>query len=77
MPFAKKPQKPCHFQWHLIWSLAAFPNKNQEVKEAAIRAFESWGNLESLKILKNISLEEEWLSEYLNEVISDLNEELV
>jgi len=60
----------------MTMALAAFPHKNQEVRETAIRVFESWGNLESLKILKNISVEESWLSEYLQQVISDLKEEL-
>ncbi|MHA1789463.1 MAG: hypothetical protein ACTSXT_09570 [Candidatus Helarchaeota archaeon] len=57
-------------------ALAALNHKNPEIKELGIRAFENWGTLNSIKILESIELNIEWLSEYKNQVINDLKEEL-
>lgn len=57
-------------------ALAALANSNPEVREGGIRAFENWGNLESLNILENVQCDEEWLNEYLQQVVYDLREEL-
>lgn len=54
---------------------AALLNKEIEVREQAIRAYENWGDPSSLSILKGIDCKEEWLQEYVNQIISDLEEE--
>ncbi len=51
---------------------AALIHKNFEVQECAIRAFESWASLESLEILKNIDVHLDWLRDYLDSVIRDI-----
>lgn len=57
-------------------ALAALTHKNDEIKELGIRAFEHWCSIESLNILKKLDLEKEWLKEYVNEVITDFEEQL-
>ncbi|MGA2362574.1 MAG: hypothetical protein ABSG73_08940 [Candidatus Aminicenantales bacterium] len=55
-------------------------HKNAEVQEAAIRAFESWGSLESLKYLSILRSElkfaDKWVRDYVDEVIFYLKEDL-
>lgn len=50
---------------------AAYCN-DTEIVESAVRALESWGTAECLKLLENINVQEPWLQEYINEVIVDL-----
>ncbi len=57
-------------------ALAALSHKNPEIKELAIRAFENWSSINSLKTLKKIKVKPDWLQEYLVDVISDLESEL-
>ncbi|PFD55831.1 hypothetical protein [Bacillus thuringiensis] len=57
-------------------ALAALSHRDIEVREYAIRSFENWGNGASLPILKNVAFSEKWLQDYVDEVISDLEEEL-
>ncbi|GAB6394269.1 MAG: hypothetical protein MdMp024_0581 [Bacteroidales bacterium] len=52
-------------------------HKDEIVQETAIRAFESWGGKESLKILEKASVSSKWVKDYLNEVIADLKIEYV
>ena len=59
-----------------IMATAALSHKNPEIQECSVRAFENWGNRESLNILKNLKVSTEWLQEYINEVIDDLEKEL-
>ena len=59
-----------------LMAMAAFSHSNLEVRECAVRAFEYWGNIESLKILEQTNLEPKWLQNYLEEVTEDLREEL-
>jgi hypothetical protein len=55
---------------------AASLNHNDEiVQETAIRAFESWGGKDCLKILENVTVSSKWIKEYLDGVISDLKAE--
>ena len=71
-----------HFEYQEIapqgptMALAALSNANAEVRECGIRAFENWGTLDSLKVLKNVRCAEKWLDDYLQQVIADLEEEL-
>ena len=59
-----------------IMATAALSHKDPEIQECGVRAFENWGNRNSLKILKNLKVPTEWLQEYINEVIDDLEKEL-
>ena len=56
-------------------ALAALSHANSEVRECGIRAFENWGTIESLNILRNVKCTESWMQEYLSQVIKDLEEE--
>lgn len=53
-------------------AIAGFSHSNAAVQEAAIRAFENWANIDSLKILLNVDVKPAWLRKYLDNVISDL-----
>lgn len=56
--------------------VAALSHVDSEIRECGIRAFENWGTVESLNVLRNLSCQEKWLQEYVQQVISDLEEEL-
>lgn len=58
----------------MTMATAALLHKDVEIRDCAVRCFESWEDPENLKILKNLSFSEYWLSEYLNEVISYLED---
>lgn len=58
----------------MTMATAALLHKDVEVRDCAVRCFENWEDPENLKILKNLSFSEDWLSEYLSEVISDLED---
>jgi hypothetical protein len=51
---------------------AALAHTDQEVRECGIRCFENWEEPEALKILRNITVSENWLRDYLDEVIAYL-----
>ena len=57
-------------------ALAALSHKSTEIKELGVRAFENWGTYNSINVLENIDLDIEWLSDYKNQVIEDMKEEL-
>jgi len=57
-------------------ALAVLSHSNDEIKELGIRAFEKWCSVDSLNILKKLNLNSSWLQEYVNEVITDLEEQL-
>lgn len=58
-------------------ALAALSNRNSEIQECGIRAFENWVHPESLRILKEVHCHESWLEDYLKQVIVDLTSELL
>lgn len=43
-----------------------------EVKECGVRCFENWESSENLPLLKNLEISEEWLNDYVQGVIQDL-----
>jgi hypothetical protein len=53
-------------------AIAALAHKNMEVQECGIRAFESWGSLDSLDILANVRVQSGWLQDYLLQVIENI-----
>lgn len=57
-------------------AVAALSHVDSEVRECGIRAFENWGTVASLNVLRNLRCHEKWLQEYVQQVISDLEEEL-
>lgn len=57
-------------------AIAAVANKNILVKQKAIETFESWNNLESLKILESLDITTKWLKKHVDKIIRDLKEEV-
>ncbi len=55
-------------------ALSVLNHENIEIRECGIRAFENWGNIDSLDILRHIKCEEKWLQDYLEKVIIYLEE---
>jgi len=60
----------------IVPSGAALSHKSAEVKEMAIRVFENWNTIESYTFLKNCSLTPDWLEDYKNQVLFNIEEEL-
>lgn len=58
----------------ITMAIAATRHDDIEVRECGIRCFENWESHESIPILKNLSFSEDWLSDYLFSVITDLEE---
>jgi len=58
----------------MTMAIAALSHESIVVKENAIRAFENWENKESLEYLKSISVCDQWLNEYLLQVITYLED---
>ncbi len=52
--------------------MSLLANKDVEIKDFAIRVFESWADPESLKILDNTVVTPEWLESYRKLVVKDL-----
>lgn len=44
-------------------------NRNIEISEFALKAFENWASRDDVQYLESVDLREEWLNEYLNKVI--------
>jgi hypothetical protein len=67
-----------HFDYQQMYpqgitmAVAATVHADAEVRECGVRCFESWEAPECLNILKNLSFPENWLSEYLADVITEL-----
>ncbi len=57
-------------------ALAALSHADPEIRECGIRAFENWGTTHSLNVLRSVKCHEGWLQEYVDQVISDLEDEL-
>lgn len=55
-----------------VLAIAALSNLAAEVKEAAIRVYETWGHRDGAKILANVECPWGWLDDYRQQVISDL-----
>jgi hypothetical protein len=69
-----------HFDYQQMYpqgitiAVAATVHTDAEVRECGVRCFESWEAPENINILKNLSFPEDWLSEYLADVIAELEE---
>ncbi|HHX2502190.1 TPA: hypothetical protein ACU8BJ_001920 [Neisseria subflava] len=65
------------FREHLT-ILGLLLNKDIEVKDCAIRVFESWADKESLRILKESDpIIPEWLESYKQQVINDIESAII
>jgi len=53
-------------------AMAACSNKDDEVKEAGIRAFEVWGHRDGITILKHMETSWKWLEDYRLETVEYL-----
>ena len=49
-------------------------SKNVEIRDATIQAIEIWEDASSVDILKNHDEQVQWLAEYINNVLIDLEE---
>jgi len=69
-----------HFDYYQMYpqgitiAIAATKHADVEVQECGIRCFENWESPESIPILKSITLPENWLNDYLQDVITDLED---
>lgn len=55
-----------------VIATSALNHEDIEVRECGVRAFESWASLDSLNILEHLEVAEEWLQDYINEVVEYL-----
>ena len=55
-----------------VLAIAAVSNLAVEVKEAAIRVYETWGHPEGAKVLASVECPWPWLDDYRRQVIADL-----
>jgi len=53
---------------------AALSHDDIEVKECGVRCFENWESPENIHILESVDFSDPWLEEYVDEVISNLQE---
>lgn len=66
------------FDYELVYpqaqtiAISSFSHKDIMIKEMAVRCFEKWEDLSSIKVLKNYELNVDWIEDYLNQVIEDL-----
>ena len=58
-----------------IMALALLQHKSSAVREFAVKAVENWNSKDSLVFLKNIKCDQQWLQDYLDEVIFDIENE--
>jgi hypothetical protein len=56
-------------------AVAALANKSVDIKEAAIRVYETWGHPEGAKQLENVECNLPWLDSYRQKVIDHLREQ--
>lgn len=58
-------------------ALGGLKHTNIEVRENSIRAIEQWGQKDHVGILNSIEINEDWLKEYVEAVIDELESEYV
>ena len=55
-------------------AVSALNHKNQEVAEFGIKCFENWNHPDGIQKLNNVNYASEWLRDYANSVIEDLQD---
>jgi len=67
-----------HFDYYEVYptaqviALAALSNGNSEVCDYALKCFDNWSNIECLDNLKAIRFHSQWLSDYADAIIAEL-----
>lgn len=56
-----------------VTAIAAITSPSVEVKEAAIRVYETWGHPEGARVLQKVDCPWPWLDDYRKQVIEDLS----
>jgi len=57
-------------------ALAALNDKNDDVKDYAVRCYENWNHIDGMRVLKTIHTDTKWLQDYIDDVIDSLSERL-
>lgn len=57
-----------------MMALTAIQHKDKELAEYGIKCYENWGNSDGIVKLKAVRFATDWLQEYADQVIADLNE---
>jgi hypothetical protein len=58
----------------MVMAAGVAAHKDASVRECGVRCFENWEHPDGLKILQHLSFSEDWLEDYRERVISDLQE---
>ncbi len=60
--------------WGILMAISALSHPDPELREAAVRAFEVWGGLDSVEVLRTRVNAEPlpWLADYMRQVIEDI-----
>ena len=67
-----------HFEYNSLYPqgitmcIAALSHEETTVKEEAVRVIENWENADMIPLLKRLDVPEEWLSDYIHQVIEDI-----
>lgn len=67
-----------HFEYNSLYPqgitmcIAALSHEETTVKEEAVRVIENWENADMIPLLKRLDVPEEWLSDYIHQVIDDI-----
>lgn len=59
-----------------LMALAAISHKSPEVRELSVRVLESNCNIVNYEVLLTLNVQEQWLKEYIQDVIRDFKKEL-
>ena len=59
-----------------MMAMAAISHKSPEVRELAVRVLESNCNIVNYDVLRNIIVQDQWLNDYIQDVIRDFKKEL-
>lgn len=58
--------------WGPTMLVGLLNNKNEIVKECAVELVENWADTEMIPILKNLECSTQWLKDYINDVVKNL-----
>ena len=67
-----------HFEYNRLYPqgitmcIAALSHSEPVIKEEAVRVIENWENADMIPLLESLDVPEEWLSDYIHQVIADL-----
>ena len=67
-----------HFEYNSLYPqgitmcIAAVSHSEPVIKEEAVRVIENWENADMIPLLESLDVPEEWLGDYIHQVIADL-----